>query len=166
MQDLNIDSFAIFGDGTQSRILQRSKFRHESGVVKWNFLLIPNKILLSKYPMIKEEINPQWGYISRNYADVDVKVVDDNPSHTRVWIFTTFNGDATPVSSIDDDKDIQILNQQKTMVAMEIENKHLHELLKQKSTPKIFIKEATEMIKLARSAAAKSIEIGKEEEEQ
>jgi hypothetical protein len=163
-----LDNFASFGDGNVALILNRRKYKGEDGITYWDFRFRPGRRTVEIYNL-EEELDPIDGSITKEYPDTEVSVVDENPNHLRVWIFTDFNGNPTPVSKIDDDKDLQILNLQKRIATLELELSETHRMLKTRATPEAYIAQASEMIKRARTAAAKQQvggdgEMGGEEE--
>lgn len=153
--DIQLDNFAHFGDGNTCLILRRRKYRGEDGITYWEFFFRPNRRIIKIYPHINDEINPIDGSVRKDYPETEVKIVDENPNHLRVWIFTDFDGNPTPVSRIDDDKDLQILNLQKRSAVLELEISELHNLLRNKMTPEAYIAQAANIIKKSRTAAAK-----------
>jgi len=153
-EQYQLDNFAHFGDGNTSLVLGRRKYKGEDGISYWEFKFRPNKRIISIY-QLHDEINPIDGTVIRTYPYTEVEVVDDNPNHLRIWIFTDFDGNQTPVSKQDEDKDMQILNHQRKIALLELELSELFVMLKKRTTPEEYVSQATEIVKRARGAAAK-----------
>ena len=149
-----LDNFAHFGDGNTCMVYAYKKYREEDGVIYWEFQLRPGKKIVNMYNL-GNEIDPLNGAIRRTYPETDVILTDMSLNHFRVWITTTFEGHATPASMSDDEKDVQILNLQKKVNLMEIENAELHQMLRTRSMPESYIKQASSLVREARSAASK-----------
>ena len=156
MADTNVrlDNFAHFGDGNTALVLRRRKTIKEDGITYWEFFFAPTRRLIGMYNL-KDEINPVDGSIRREYAEVEVEVVDENPNHLRIWVFADFEGGPTPVGRRDEEKDMQILNLQKKNSALQLECSELQSLLKKRAVPELYIKQAANAIREARTAAAK-----------
>jgi len=160
-----LDNFAHFGDGHTALIINRRKFRKADGTEAWEFFFRPNKRLIALNPIIKDEINPSTGLIKREYSVLDVRAADENPNHLRIWIFTDFNGDSTPMSRSDDEKDLMILQLQKTNAIMQLNIAEQNEMLRLKSSPHLYLKDASESIKLVKDVLKKQTPFGGGNEE-
>lgn len=150
------NSFAHFGDGNTSLILRKRKYIGEDGITYWEFLFRPGDRIIGIYG-IKSEINSVDGSVKRDYPATEVTVTDENPGHYRIWIYCDFEGNPTPASRLDDEKDFQILNLQKMKATMELEISELHQMLQRRTSPDAFIEQAAELVKKARGAGAKKL---------
>ena len=153
-QPFLLDNFAYFGDGNSARIIQRRKIRKKDGITYWEFFFIPSKRVRDMYKL-KDEISPRDNTIRREYPEVYVIELDSNPTHLRILIKRDFNGRKTNLSEEMSDKDLMILNLQKNMGVLELELSEKDRLLRQRTSPEDYIHQASEMVKIARTAAAK-----------
>lgn len=151
---IRLDNFAHFGDGNTALVIRKKKFVGEDGITYWEFIFRINPRIRAMYSL-DDEIEPVQETIRREYPEIDVSVVDENPNHLRVWIFTDINGNPTPVSRIDDEKDMQILNLQKKIASLKLECSELQEMMRNRSVPEQAISHAANIVKQARTAAAK-----------
>lgn len=101
--------FVWFGDGGASQFLRINKTFNKDGVEYWYFLLRPSSDIMFKYNIDRDEdVDAERGIIIRGYPRNVIKVLDEDPNHTRILIKTDFNGLPTDLSRENEHKDAEI----------------------------------------------------------
>jgi len=90
--------WVYFADGTVCRYV-RKKIIYVEGMRKYKLIFDPSEEIKEMFNLkIGEEIDPVLGVVAREYDYYDVFVCRDDPGFSRIWIFTNFLGEATPLS--------------------------------------------------------------------
>jgi hypothetical protein len=152
------DHFVYFADGTTSQIADKRKFKDEGGVTCWRFLLWPSQKQFDLYNLNEDDFfDGGTGLIKREYPDFHVEVLENNPGCTRIWVFTSFNGDDTHVSTREAHLTETINYLEREMMSLKANVAALHEQIHLERTNQLAsMNKMTEIVIAARKAAGKT----------